>query len=201
MQLYLNQLNLVQLSSTYLGSLQLGSTQHNSTWFNSTQLNSTQLGSTSLLNFTWSSTSTSCHRRMRITRRSNGSGLLRIAQIKLVANRIRLAQPIHTTNHRSQVTTTTTNHKPHTTNHSHKPHTTHHTPQLTQHHTPQTTSSPTPHPPPMTIAHTAVEKRGRIPTGGVGGFSAAREREAGCDVRTGKPPRKKWRVREAVHSQ
>ena len=59
---------------------------------------STQPGSTSLLNFTWSSKSTSCHRRMRITQqRSNGSGLLRIAQIKLVANRIRLAQPTHTT--------------------------------------------------------------------------------------------------------
>ena len=102
---------------------------------------STQLGSTSLLNFTWSSKSTSCHRRMRITQqRSNGSGLLRIAQIKLVANRIRLAQPTHTTNHRSQVTTT--NHKPQTTHPGHTPQTT-----LT-HHTPQTTSSPLPHPPP-----------------------------------------------------
>ena len=74
---------------------------------------------------------------MRITQRSNGSGLLRIAQIKLVANRIRLAQPTHTTSHQSQIAGH--NHKSQTTHHkqatitNHKPHTTHHNSHTTHH--------------------------------------------------------------------
>ena len=159
------------MNATLLGPAQLSSTQLNSswlslTWFNSAQLNlvlgSTQLNSTQL---NWAarlrfSTSLGApnqlaaigDRRMRITLRSNGSGLLRTKDRPDQASCE--SDSTFCTTHPHQPTITdrrsqpqTINHKPHTTNHNHKPRITHHTSQIT-HHTPQTTSSPLPDSPP-----------------------------------------------------
>ena len=53
----------------------------------------------------------------------------------------------------------------------------------------------------MTIAHTAVERRGQIPTGGFSGSGTSpgsRERETDCDVREERPQAKTAIVKDSA---